>query len=127
MSEELPDRMPPRQEPWEEVGAFALPASDPEQPPPARIPHLHPTTKVPRIFGIWGTACYGIAALYSITVVLGLPFGWKPPWYAVSSAFLYVFVSAGIIFFGRIESNRDARFFMQALKKRSEENKRRMN
>jgi hypothetical protein len=100
-----------------------LPTQMPDQPPPLPPP---PTTKVPRVFSIWGTICYGIAAVYSCTTVMLIGIiRWMPPWYIVSSAFMYVFISAGIICFGRIEANRDARFFIQALRKRSDENKQR--
>ena len=90
-------------------------------------PHLHPTTRVPRVFSIWGTACYGIAAVASITTILVMDFTrWTPPWWFISAALLYTFISTGIIALGRIESNRDSKFFIQALRKRSEENKRAM-
>lgn len=96
---------------------------------PAELPpHLHPTTRVPRVFKVWGTICYGILAIASITTIMIMDFTrWTPPWWVITSALLYVFISAGIIALGRIESNHDSKFFIQALKERSEENKRRMN
>jgi hypothetical protein len=94
-----------------------LPTRMPEPPPPV-------VTKVPRVFGPWGTISYGIAAVASIVTVLLNGFtGWTPPWYFTSAAFMYVFISAGIICMGRIQSNKDAKFFIHALRKRSEENK----
>jgi hypothetical protein len=86
-----------------------------------------PVTRIPRVFSIWGTLYYGVAAIASITVVLIMGFTrWMPPWYIISSAFLYVFISTGIICTGRIQANKDARFFIHALKKRSEDNQRKM-
>jgi hypothetical protein len=38
-------------------------------------------------------------------------------------AFLYIFISASIICLGRIAANKDAKFFIQALRKRSDENR----
>jgi len=52
-------------------------------------------------------------------------FGIMPPWYVILPALLYVFISSGIIAQGRIEGNKDAQFFIQALKARSEENRQR--
>lgn len=90
-----------------------------------RIPEPKVTTKVPRVFGPWGTLCYGISAIASIAMVLLMGFTkWTPPWYFIMSAFLYVFISTGAICWGRIESNRDAEFFIRALRTRSDENKR---
>jgi hypothetical protein len=100
MSEELPDRMPPR-----------LP--------------LPPTTRVPRVFSTWGTVCYGISAITAITIVIaGGIFKWTPPWFLIASAFIYVFISSGLICLGRIDANKDARFFIKTLRQRSDENKR---
>lgn len=97
----------------------------PDKMPPRLLP---PTTRVPKVFSVWGTVCYGIAAVFSVTQVILIAVArLTPPWYVTSIAFLYVFTSTGLICTGRIESNRDARFFMRALKKRSDENKRRMN
>jgi hypothetical protein len=82
-----------------------------------------PTMRAPRVFGIWGTLAYGIASMGSICTVLSIAiFNRLPPWWIISSAFMYVFISAGIIFFGRIEANREAKFFLQALKRQSEIN-----
>ncbi len=97
-----------------------LPTRMPEPPPPV-------VTRVPRVFGPWGTLSYGIAAVASIITVLLMGFTrWIPPWYFIACAFMYVFISAGIICYGRIEANRDAKVFIHALKKKSEENKRAM-
>jgi hypothetical protein len=107
-----------------------LPDQMPERPPP---PHVKlagprpPRTKVPRVFSIWGTICYGIAAVFCITAVLLMGFTkWIPPWYFISSAFLYCFISTGLITMGRIESNKDAKFFIRALRQKSAENQRTM-
>jgi hypothetical protein len=101
MNEELPKQMPPR-------------------PPP-------PTTRVPKVFGIWGTILYGIIAITSIAiVVIGGIANWTPPWFLIGTAFIYVFISAGLICMGRIEANKDARFFIRALRERSDDNKRAM-
>lgn len=98
-----------------------IPDKMPERPPP------HPTTKVPRVYGLFGTVCYGGSAIVSIISVLSMGvFNWTPPWYIIASALIYVFTSSSLIFFGRIESNKDARFFIQALRKLGEENKRSM-
>lgn len=95
---------------------------------PKQLPQPPPTTRVPRVFGPWGTLCYGISAVASITTVLLMGFTrWTPPWYFLMPAFLYIFISAGIICLGRIESNQEAKFFIHALREQSEENKRRMN
>jgi hypothetical protein len=85
-------------------------------------------TRVPHVFTIWGTIIYGISAITSIATVLivGIT-GWNPPWWLTEPAFLYCFISAGIITMGRIESNKDARVFARLLRQKSEENKRRMN
>jgi hypothetical protein len=95
MNGELPDRMPPR--------------------PP-------PTTRVPHAFSIWGTLIYGscsaAAGFFMIDLVWIIP-----PWYVLLATFFYVFVSTGIIALGRVEANRDAKFFIEALKRQSEENK----
>lgn len=108
MSEELPKRMPSRLEV--------------ETPPHM---HPHPTTKVPKVFSIWGTIYYGAIAIGSIVIVIiGGIANWTPPWLLIGAAFLYVFINAGIICLGRMEANRDAKFFMHALRKRSDENKR---
>ena len=86
------------------------------------------TTRVPHVFSIWGTIVYGISAITSLATVLIIGIaGWTPPWYLTMPAFLYCFISAGIITMGRIESNKDARVFAHLLRERSEENKRRMN
>ena len=107
--------------PWEEAGAFALPSKMPSR------PESPPTTKVPRVFSIWGTINYGVAAIASIAIVLCMGiFAWTPQWWAIMPAFLYVFISTGIICLGRIEANRDAKFFIHALRKRSEDNERAM-
>jgi hypothetical protein len=94
----------------------------PIQLPPRPSPKA--TTKVPRVFGLFGTVCYGGAAVTAILVALSMAvFDWTPPWYMTASAFMYVFISSGIIFFGRTEANKDAKFFIHAIKERSEENK----
>lgn len=78
------------------------------------------------MFSIWGTVIYGIAAIFSIVAVFLIAFfGWTPPSYFISVAFIYTFMSTGIICMGRIETNKEARFFIHALKKRSEQNKQR--
>ncbi|HWI70134.1 MAG TPA: hypothetical protein VNS88_17510 [Nitrospiraceae bacterium] len=85
-------------------------------------------TRIPRLFGIWGTLGYGIAAATSITTVLVMGvFDWTPPWYLLMSAFLYVFISSGIIFLGRIEANKDAKEFIRTLRAKSKENKSYLN
>jgi hypothetical protein len=95
----------------------------PPRPTPIAI-----ATKVPRVFSIWGTIIYGISAITSIATVLIVGIAdWSPPWWLTEPAFLYCFISAGIITLGRIESNRDARVFTRLLRQKSEENKRRMN
>jgi hypothetical protein len=50
-----------------------------------------------------------------------LPLDVHPPWYILLPAYTYIFLSAGIIALGRMESNKDARLFVQMLKDRSEE------
>jgi membrane protein required for beta-lactamase induction len=113
--------------PWEEAGGFALPKRMPPRPEPTLPPLPPPTTKVPKVFSIWGTIYYGIIAIASIAIVfIGGIANWTPPWVLTGTAFLYVFVTAGLICMGRIEANRDAKFFIQALRKRSDENKRTM-
>lgn len=98
-----------------------------ERMPPPPTP-LHATTKVPRVFGIWGTACYGVAAISSIITVLIMDFSrWVPPWWYITATSLYVFASAGIICFGRIQANRDAHGFIVLIRHRSEQNKRHLN
>jgi hypothetical protein len=97
MSDELPTQMPPR-------------------PPP------HPVTRVPRVFNIWGTLVYAGCSFTAFASMIAYGFGWNPPWPIMLSALFYVGVSAGIIAFGRMEANKDARFFVQALRKRSDEN-----
>jgi hypothetical protein len=95
----------------------------PPRPTPIAI-----ATKVPRVFNIWGTIIYGISALTSLATVLIIGIAdWKPPWWLAMPAFLYCFISSAIIALGRIEANRDARVFTALLRKKSEENKRRMN
>lgn len=97
-------------------------------PPTPATPVTTITTRVPRVFSIWGTVCYGVAAAYSIISVLLMGIiRYTPPWYFIMASFLYVFISTGIICYGRIESNRDAKVFMHLIRKRSEENKRCLN
>ena len=103
MNDDLPSRMPPR-------------------PPP-----LPPTTRVPRVFSIGGTIAYGGCAITALASLIAYGFGFPPPWFITMSCLLYVFVSAGIIATGRIEANKDAKVFTRALRRQSEENKRRMN
>lgn len=108
---ELPNRMPP--------------------PPHAKLagprPLRPPTTRIPRVFNIWGTIAYGVASITAFASLIAAGFGWHPPWFIIGVALFYVGVSAGIIAAGRIEANKDAKFFVQALRRQSEENKRRMN
>jgi hypothetical protein len=112
MSEEIPElpkRMPPPPHPK---------LAGPRPPRPA-------TTKIPRVFNIWGTIVYGGCAAFAMAFMIMMGFGIIPPWYIILPCLLYVFVSSGNIAFGRIEANKDARFFTQALRKRGEENKQR--
>ena len=78
------------------------------------------------MFNIWGTICYSVSAVSSLIAILLMGiFKWTPPWYFLLPAFLYVFISSGIIALGRIQANKDARFFIRMLKRRSDENKQR--
>jgi|SRR6478736_3106443 len=104
MSEELPSRMPP--------------------PPHAKLAGPRPpTTRAPRAFNIWGTIVYGGCSSIAMAFMVMMGFGIMPPWYVILPSLLYVFLSSGIIALGRIEGNKEARFFIQALKEQSEENK----
>lgn len=94
--------------------------------PPHVVPIAAVKTRIPRVFGIWGTIVYAIASITAFACMVALPW-WTPPWWIVLPTFAYVFVSAGIIAAGRRASNIEAREFMEMLKRKSEENKRRMN
>jgi len=108
MSEDLPSQMPPRPPPHVKLAG----------PRP-------PTTRIPRVFNIWGTIVYGGCASVAMGFMIMMGFGIMPPWYIILSCLLYVFLSSGIIALGRVEGNKDAQFFIQALKVRSEESKQR--
>jgi hypothetical protein len=99
-----------------------------EQLPPPPHPKLAgprpPRTRIPRVFNIWGTIAYSACAAAAFFFMIALAFGIYPPWYVMLPCLFYVFMSAGIIAFGRMESNKDARSFIQAL--RSDENQRAM-
>jgi hypothetical protein len=94
---ELPNRMPPRPAP--------------------------PVTKVPKVFSIWGTMAYGISSITALAIITIRVFIDWTPWYLITPAFLYVFISAGLICLGRIDTNKEAKVFIQALRERSAENK----
>jgi hypothetical protein len=83
-------------------------------------------TKVPLVFNPVGTIIYAIASMTAFACLV-LSYWWTPPWFVLLPTYLYVFLSAGIIALGRIESNKNASAFIDMIKKRSEENKRRMN
>ena len=109
MNNGLPDHIPPR------------PRRIPRRVPPRGCeeplpPHLHQTTKVPRVFSIWGTILYGIAAIASITTILVMDFTrWTPTTVVHPAAFpIHVHRHLGIIALGRIECNRDMLFFIRA-------------
>lgn len=87
---------------------------------------LKATTRIPRMFNAWGTLIYGVASLTALAFIISAPW-WTPPWWALLPTYAYVFVSTGIICWGRIENNRDNRLFIEALKHQSEINKQRMN
>jgi hypothetical protein len=108
MNDDLPSQMPPRPPPHPKLAG-----------------PMPPTTRVPRVFNIWGTIVFGGCSSFALAFMILIGFGIVLPWYVVLPALLYVFVSAGFIALGRIEANKDARFFVQALRKRSEENKQR--
>jgi len=108
---ELPNRMPP--------------------PPHAKLagprPLRPPTTRVPRVFNIWGTLVYAGCSITAFASMIAYGFGWRPPGLIILPALFYVGISASIIAAGRIEANKDAKVFVRALRRQSEENKRRMN
>jgi hypothetical protein len=81
---------------------------------------------VPRTFNVWGTLVYATSSATAFTCLI-LSYWWTPPWYVLLPMYFYVFMSAGIIALGRLESNRDAVVFAHLLRKPSEENKRGMN
>jgi hypothetical protein len=97
-----------------------------EEPPrlPPPLPPV-PTTRVPRVFNIQGTLVYAGCSFTAFCFMIAMGFGIWPPWYVILPCLFYVFLSSGIIAHGRIEANKDARFFIHALKKRSQENKQR--
>ena len=94
-------------------------------PPPKTAPRA--TTRVPRVFGIWGTIGYGISSIASITALLTMGFtGWTPPWWFLMPVLLYTFTSTGIICYGRIEANKDAKFYIETIKRQSAANEQRV-
>jgi hypothetical protein len=103
MNEELPSQMPPR------------------PPPPTAV-----VTRMPRTFGVFGTLVYLGASITALTSMIAYGFGWNPPWFIILSCIFYTGVSSGIIAMGRMQANRDAHFFIQALRPRSAENQRAM-
>ena len=102
-------------------GIPELPSKMPQRPVPI-------TVSVPRAFPVYGTLVYAGCSITALSCFFAIGIvHWTPPWYIIMPAFLYCFVSSGIITMGRIESNKNARAFANALKQQSEENKRRMN
>jgi Na+/glutamate symporter len=85
-------------------------------------------TRVPHVFPIYGTIVYAGCSITALACFFAIGIAhWTPPWYITMPAFLYCFISAGIITMGRIESNKDAKIFAHLLRKQSEINKRNMN
>jgi len=106
MNDGLPHQMPPRPGP---------------PTPPTR---LHPTTRVPRVFSLPGTIVYAGCSLTALIFMIGTGFGLQTPWFVILPCLLYVFISSGIIAYGRIESNRDSKVYLRSLQRVSEANKR---
>ena len=92
---------------------------------PSKMPP--PTTRVPRMFNIWGTLVYAACSFTAFCFMVAFPFGVRPPLYVVLPCLSYVFISSGIIALGRIENNRDAQFWIETARRVSELNKRKMN
>lgn len=97
----------------------------PSQMPPPPTPLPPPTTQIPRVFSVWGTVIFFGCSATSFASMIAYSVGWTPPWFIILPAFLYVFISSGFIAVGRMESNKDARLFIEAIKQRSEENRKR--
>jgi hypothetical protein len=92
----------------------------PPRPPPLPPP-LHPTTKIPRVYRLPGTVVFAGCSVVAFFFMIALGFGLDPPWYVILPSLFYVFVSSGIIAIGRIEANKDAKFFIETIKRQSEE------
>jgi hypothetical protein len=95
----------------------------PRLPPP--LPP-QPTTRIPRVFNIWGTLVYAGCSITAFVSMIAYGFGWTPPWIIVLPTFIYVGTSSGIIAMGRIQSNKIASDTFVWLRQKSEENKRAM-
>jgi hypothetical protein len=110
MNDDLPSKIPPPPHP-------KLAGPRPRRPP---------TTRIPRVFNVWGTLAYGVFSITAFASMIAHGFGWTLPWFIILPSLCYTGISAGIIATGRMQSNKDARFSIQALKRQSEENKRAM-
>ena len=100
----------------------------PRMPPPIpQTPVIRPMSmKVPRVFNVWGTIVYVVTSITTLAFMIAEPW-WTPPWWVLLPTYAYVFVSASIIAMGRIESNKDARAYVEMIKRQSDLNKRSMN
>jgi len=97
----LPTRMPP--------------------PPHTKLAGPRPaTTRIPRVFNIWGTLVYAGCSAVAFLFMIAMGFDIMPPWYVILPTFLYVFLSSGIIALDRIEANKNNKFFIDSIKRQSE-------